>query len=389
MLWRASTRELLRHPLRTGLAVAGVAVSTAMLVDMLMLGGGIEHSFRKLLEGRDYALRVTPAGTLPLDTDASLADASSLRLRLRRRPEVSAVAPVLVARLGLEGDSAGSVLALGVDPADQGVYRLVTGRSPGDGQAVLGTRLARDRGLVAGDSLTLSAPASLGQAAAGRGTVIVSGTADFLYAAREDRSVALPLPQLQRLTGQPDRASFLMVRLRPGVSPDSAAAELGKAFPDVQVASVGALVRAAGRRLSYFRQLAAILASVSLLVAALLVGTIMAVSVAERAGLLAALRAVGISRRTLVTALAAESFLLTAVAGALGLGLGWVVAGRLESILADFPGLPAAVRFFVLRPGPLLAGFGALLAAGGIAVVLPAWRASTGSIALALHEEEP
>lgn len=389
MLWRASTRELLRHPLRTGLAVAGVAVSTAMLVDMLMLGGGIEHSFRRLLEGEDYALRVTPAGTLPLDTDAALAGATGLRMRLRRRPEVSAVAPVLVARLGVAGDTGASVLALGVDPAVQGVYRLVTGRDPDAGQAVLGTRLAAARRLAPGDTLTLAAPASLGQAAAARGDVVVSGTADFLYAAREDRSVALPLADLQRLTRQPDRVSFLMVRLRPGVTADSAAARLGRAFPDVQVASVGELVRAAGRRLSYFRQLAAILASVSLLVATLLVGTIMAVSVAERAGLLAALRAVGISRRTIVSALAAESFLLTAVAGALGLGLGLVVAGRLESILADFPGLPAAVRFFVLRPRPLLEGFGALLAAGALAAVVPAWRASTGSIALALHEEEP
>jgi len=386
MLFRASARELLHHPLRTGLAVLGVAVSAAMLVDMLMLGGGITSSFRELLLGRGYAIRVTPRGTLPLDTDATLEGADSLRRAMASEPGVAGVAPALAVRLTAAGSSA---LALGVDPDEQGVYRLTGGREPGPGEAVVGPELARERHLAPGDSLVLVAPAALGTAASGRRTFRVAGTAEFVYASRGERSVAVPIRDLGSLSGRPDRASFLMVRTAGGRDAEAVARTLSRDFPRVAVASASDLVERAGRRLAYFRQLAVILGTVSLFVAALLVGTIMAVSIGERAGILAALRAVGVSRRSLVTALAAESLVVTAAAAVLGLGLGLVVAGRLESILADFAGLPRAVRFFVLRPGPLFVGYGALLAAGTAAAVVPAWRAASGSIALALHREEP
>jgi len=41
LIFRYSARELLRHPARSLLAVLGVAVACAMLLDMLMLGGGL------------------------------------------------------------------------------------------------------------------------------------------------------------------------------------------------------------------------------------------------------------------------------------------------------------------------------------------------------------
>jgi putative ABC transport system permease protein len=179
------------------------------------------------------------------------------------------------------------------------------------------------------------------------------------------------------------------VRLAEGVPADSAAVRLAEAFPRVEVASVAQLVERARERLSYFRQLALILGTVSLVVTGLLVGTIMAVSVSERYGTIAALRAVGVSRGHVVGALALESLLLCAVAGVVGLGLGMVTARYLETILADFPGLPRAVRFFVLRPADVVRGYGGVLAVGVLAALAPAWRAAGLEIATTLHREEP
>ncbi|MYH53913.1 MAG: ABC transporter permease, partial [Gemmatimonadetes bacterium] len=79
MLARNSVRELRVRPIRTALTVAGVAVSTAMLADMLMLGGGIQQSFGELLESRGYELRVSPKGTLPFDTEATIPGWGTLR----------------------------------------------------------------------------------------------------------------------------------------------------------------------------------------------------------------------------------------------------------------------------------------------------------------------
>lgn len=413
MLARYSARELLHHPLRTSLAVAGVAVATAMLLDMLMLGTGLERSFDDLIRARGYELRISPRGTLPFDTRATVAGAAALRDSVEGRPRVAGVAPVLAANLladpgpvpggsaadgrkeavGPRSGAAGDplrVFVLGVDPDEQGLYRLVDGSPPsGPGELVLSAEAADALGAGRGDTVRLSAGDALGGAAAAARTFRVTGTADFLYASREERPAAARLDAVARLTGRADRVSFFMVRLETGADPDSVAADLGAAFPRLGVASAGQLVERARDRLSYFRQLAFILGTVSLVVAGLLVGTIMAVSVSERYGTIAVLRAVGVSRRSVVTALAAESLALCAVAGLLGLGVGALTARWLEAVLADFPGLPRAVRFFVLRPADLATAWAAVLAVGVASSLLPAWRAAGMEVAPALHREEP
>ena len=82
-------KSLRRHPLRTALSLAGIAVASAMLLDMVMLSGGIEKSFSELLLARGYQIRLTPKGTLPFDTEASIRGASERRpgdpRRARRR----------------------------------------------------------------------------------------------------------------------------------------------------------------------------------------------------------------------------------------------------------------------------------------------------------------
>lgn len=393
MLWRVSRRELARHPLRTALAAVGVAVATAMLVDMLMLGGGIQRSFNELLGARGYGVRVTPAGTLPFDTDATLSGADSLRRLLAAGPEVAGVAPVLGANLLAEGAADGAadplrLFVLGVDPDEQGVYRLVEGRDPrSDGEVVVGTGTASAAGISRGDTLRLAPGRSLG-GGGGRSFVVV-GTAEFLYASRDERPAAVPLGALQRLTDRRDRVSFFMVRTTPGTSADATARALDRRLVGARALSAGRLVERARQRLSYFRQLALILGSVSLVTTGLLVGTIMAVSVSERVGTLAALRAVGVSRRHVLAGLALESLLLCSVGGLAGLGLGVLTAGWLEGILSDLPGLPRAVRFFVLTPGDLALGWAAVLGVGLAAALVPAWRAVGLPVAETLHREEP
>ena len=411
MLLRTSARELTRHPLRTALAVAGLAVSTAMLVDMLALGAGLEESFEELLRSRGYELRVTPPGALPLEAEATLARAGSLRDSLASAPGVAAVAPILAANLLLaedgggdaragaagDGSAAGAepgtgarVFALGVDPAEQGVYRMLDGRAPRRGEeVVVGRETASALGLAVGDTVRLRAPGVLSRSTAPRCAFRVVGTAAFLYASTGERPVAMPLQALGELTGRSDRASLFMLRLVPGADAAATARRLSARFPRADVASVSELVERAEERLAYFRQLALILGTVSLVVVVLLAGTLMAVSVSERYGTIAALRAVGVSRGHVVGALALESLLLCAVAGLAGLALGAATGRYLESILSDFPGVPRSVRFFVLRPRDLATGYAALLAAGVAAAVLPAWRAATLDIATTLHREEP
>lgn len=391
MLLEQAWRELRRHPGRTLLALAGVAVSTAMLLDMLMLSGGIRESFRELFATSEYSVRVTPAGTLPFQTGATLDDAGELRRRLLEAPEITAVGPVLGSNLLASGDSL-RVFALGVDPGEQGLYRLLEGRQPeAPSEALIGDDVRSALGLRVGDTLRLSTGAFLGGTGGGRASARsfrVVGRAEFLYASAEERPVALPVESLRSLTGRRDEASFLMVKLRPGLGADSAAAALRDRFPGVGLTSVGELLEQARERLSYFRQLAYILGSVSVVVTLLLVGTVMAVSINDRYGTVAALRAMGISRRTVLLGLGVETLLLCAAGAALGLVLGLATAEYLGTILADFPGVPRAVQFFVLDPRAAALALGGTVAGGLLAAQVPAWRAAGLEIAPTLHEEE-
>ena len=395
LIFRYSARELLRHPARSLLAVLGVAVACAMLLDMLMLGGGLNASFRSLLTSAGYELRVSPAGTLPFDTGATIGDATGVRLRLESELGIDAVAPVLGSNLLIDGGGgsesgveAERLFVLGIDPAEQGIYRLTSGADPDESGVVIGNELA-EAGLAIGDSISLRAPGSFAEAGRRTGSFRVTGIAEFIYASSGERSAAVALPSLARLTDQPDRASLMMVRLIDGENPDSVAAALRLRYPELQIASVGQLVETAARRLSYFRQLAAILGTVSLVVTTLLIGTIMAISINDRYGTIAALRAIGISKRSIVAAFVVESLLLCVLAAAVGLGLGLVVAGQLERILSDFPGLPSAIRFFVFEPDRLAWAAAGVLLAGVGAALVPAIRAMNAPIAATLHREEP
>jgi len=384
MIVRCALRELTRHPLRTLLAVAGVAVAGAMLVDMLMLSNGLQTSFRELLESAGYEVRVSPAGTLPLDTEATIRDADALIERLREESGVAGVAPVLAANLSMHGELERSVFALGVDPDAQGVFRMLSGRPPGPGEVVLGPEGA------GGDTLSLAAFGTLGAVAGTTPRALrVTGRARFLYVSESEVPVALELGTLQAITGRRDRVSFVMVAATPGTDPDALAARLAERFPEVRIVSIGELVEQAEQRLSYFRQLAFILGSVSLIVAALLIGTIAAVSISDRYGTIAAARAIGISRRSILLTLLLESLAQSAAAVAVGLTLGLVTARQLERILSDFPGLPEAVRFFV--PDARILGIAAagILGIAALAALIPAYRVTRMPIATTLHREEP
>jgi putative ABC transport system permease protein len=107
----------------------------------------------------------------------------------------------------------------------------------------------------------------------------------------------------------------------------------------------------------------------------------------ERLGEIATLRAIGVSRGTVVGQVLAEGGVLTVLGAALGILLGLLTARRLDAILTSFPGLPAAFSFFVPRADTL--GFAAivLLVTGVLAGLYPAWLAARAPIAATLRAE--
>lgn len=395
MSWNWAWRDLLRHRGRTLLALLGVAVSAALLLDMTMLSGGIERSFERLLLGRGYQLRITPSGTLPFDTEATLGGVSALVEGLRADAEVDeagAILGVAVQGIGRSGDAV-ALVGYGVQPGAQGIYQLESGRDlvPDDGDGILlGAPAARDLGVVIGDTVRVQGRLDPQTATpVFEQSLVVRGMVRFLYDAREQPSAAMSLDIARRMAGPAfsDRASLLMVRVSDDRDPGTVAARLQRQWPAVGVSSVADLVVQFRLRLTYFRQLSLILGVIALVVTVLLVGTLLTITVHERLPEIATLRALGVSRATILWQVLAQGTLLTVGGGILGTGLGLATARWLDTILTSFPGLPASVSFFVAAPEPMLLAGGTLLLTGVLTGLWPGWQAARAPIAETLRQE--
>jgi len=384
--------SLIRHRARTLLAVLGVAVAAAMLLDMVMLSTGMRESFRELLVSRGFDIRLAPKGTLPFDTDATIPDVAAITSVLRNNADIREISPVLGASIHIPvGNRDVSSAVLGIDPSVQGDYEFLSGRDVTTADAIVANDyLIRQLGARIGDTLAVATgydPQT--RTYTGQRKLVLTGRARFIYGAAEQSASAVRRETLEAMEGQArhDRASLFMIRVRKGADPDRVREWIETYIPSVSAISVATAIAQVDQRLSYFRQLALILGAVSLFVGFLLVTTLVTVSVNERSGEIAVMRAIGVSRTHVVQQIVLEGIAISLAGALIGLGLGLVTARYLNAILSAFPGLPMAIDFFLFQPDAVWIALGLLIASGIGAGIYPAWRAASLPIAESLRRE--
>jgi putative ABC transport system permease protein len=363
-----------------------------MLLDMVMLATGMRESFRELLLSRGFDIRLAPKGTLPFDTDATIPSVGAITKVLRTNPDIREISPVLGASIHFQTPTRDvSASVLGIDPIVQGDYELLSGRDVIKEDAiVVNERLLTQLGARMGDTLSVATgydPQT--RTYSGQRKVVLTGKVRFLYGAADQSSAAVRRETLESMTGdaQRDRASLFMIRLRDGADPDRVREWIETYIPTVSAISVATAIAQVDQRLSYFRQLAIILGAVSLFVGFLLVTTLVTVSVNERAGEIAVMRAIGVSRSHVVQQIVLEGVAISVLGALLGLALGLATARYLNDILAAFPGLPVAIDFFLFQPEAAWSALGLLVVSGIAAGIYPAWRAASLPISETLRRE--
>ena len=138
---------------------------------------------------------------------------------------------------------------------------------------------------------------------------------------------------------------------------------------------------------SYFRQISSVLSTMTLAFAFLLIATLLTMSVNQRLGEVAALRALGFPRRRIAANLLWESALLVGVGGTAALPVGGLLALVLDRILRRMPGVPARLHFFVFEPQTVALHAALLCITGLLAAVYPVWIATRLPIAATLRRE--
>jgi putative ABC transport system permease protein len=400
--WELAWRTVVHNPARALLAVGGVAVIGALLFTMLLLSRGLLVSFRDLLDTAGYDVRVMAAeGSLahrvPLPGATSLADA------IRRLPSVQRVGVIrtgsAVASVpGADANGAGVAFIGSSEGAIGGAWDVVRGSplpSTPDPNApapfIVSTKLASLLHLDPGSTLrirvTLAGSASALPTLEGR----VTGVGAFQFESADDYTVATTLRAFQIAHGTAaghDEADLVLVASKPAAGAEAAVAEIAALRPGLRIFSNAQVVEQFNTNaFSYFRQISAVLSSMTLAFAFLLVATLLTMSVNQRLGEVAALRALGFSRRRIATNLLCESALLVGIGGLAALPLGGILAVVLDRILRSMPGVPERLHFFVFEPRTV-ALHAALMALTGVAAALyPIWLAARLPIAETLRRE--
>jgi ABC-type lipoprotein release transport system permease subunit len=372
-------RSLVRQPARAALGILGVAAVGALLFDMLLLSDGLVTSMREMLERTGFDIRVTATGDLPRG-GRRIANASAVTAAFAELPEVERALAIRFADGVIVRPQAGAASEDDINPNRVGLeavgglgpqpWTVLQGRdATALNEVVINQALAVDLGVQVGERLPVRARCRSRSEILPPALLLVVGVAEFPLTI-DQHVIGSTMATLDAACGgnSEDEADAVLVRAAGDV--DAAAAALLRVRPDVRPMTneqVVGRVRRTG--FTYFQQISAVLTTVTLGFALLLITVLLTVSVNQRLGEIAALRALGFSRARVVADVLCESMLIVGLGGALSLPLGVALANGLDRILIDMPGIPSGMHFFVFEPRAL-AWHGGLLAVTAIAAAL-------------------
>lgn len=406
-------RSLVRQPARAALAILGVAAAGALLLDMLLLSQGLVVSMRDLLERTGWDVRVTSTDDVPGRAPRIRGTADALAT-IAALPEVDAAIAIRSAEARIDmpaeaipgprssavGDEAPDsrrpsglrdlvVSIQGVSTGGPPPWTVLRGRDASvAGEVVLNEAAAAALAAEPGGELTMRASCGAGSDAMPPARVRVAGVAAFPFAGADEYTIGATLDTLSAACGgsAADQADVILVRSSGDA--DAAAGAVNAARPDLRaVTNREMLGRLEQTGFTYFRQISAVLTTVTLSFAVLLITVLLTVSVNQRLGEIAALRALGFSRRRVVADVFCESALIVGLGGLLSLPLGLVMAQWLDAILKGMPGIPATLHFFVFEERALATHVLLLVATAVIAALYPMRLVSRLPIAATLRDQ--
>jgi putative ABC transport system permease protein len=390
-------RSLVRQPARAALGILGVAAVGALLFDMLMLSRGLIVSMQDLLDRGGWDVRVS-AGDLP---------ASGLRVsNALQTADAIATLPSVQAALVIRGASAEIDRASGMpmkaafqgvatrstDPAGSRLrapWTILRGRdADAPDEVVIDERIASETRIEPGNVITMRASCVADLEALPATRLRVVGVAEFPFQTTSESTVGGTLDALKAACGGNVGQEADLILVTSKGDADGTAAAIRAQHPEVRAATNSEVVgRLQQTGFTYFRQISSVLTTVTVSFAVLLITVLLTVSVNQRLGEIAALRALGFSRMRVVKDVLSESALIVGIGGLLSLPLGLLLASGLDRILKGMPGIPVALHFFVFETSALAVHVALLVATAIIAALYPMRIVTRLPIAATLRDE--
>jgi len=380
-------RSLVRQPARSTLGILGVAAVGALLFDMLLLSNGLIVSMGDLLNRTGFDVRVTTTADLPR-TAPPVENARATVAAIAARPDVRSALAIRFADAIVgttEGDRTATFQAV---HGNARPWSVVEGQDIDEGGIVLNGSLAEALQAQPGDRIAVGPSCGSGVQVLPDVQLRVAGIASFPFELTGEHSMGTSLTTLEEICGPDgaDTADMLMVTSAGDAA--GTADAIQRLLPDLRAATNEEMLGRVQRGgFTYFQQISTVLTTVTVAFAWLLIAVLLTVSVNQRLGEIAALRALGFSRARVVADIFCESALIVGIGGLLSLPIGLALAEGLDRILKQMPNIPVDLHFFVFQPGALVVHAALLAVTAVLAALYPMRIVARLPIAATLREE--
>jgi putative ABC transport system permease protein len=368
LLNRASLRFYLRHPWQLGLAIVGVSLGIAVYVGVSLANDSAGRAF-------DIAAARVRGETTHrlLPVDGMLDETLYRDLVLRDR--IATARPMVEGEVRIAALAARRVPLLGIDPIRQGALRVVRPDADTDadmarlltepGTVLVPMTLAADLGIERDELLTLLVAERAVEVRA------IGLVPDDVGTLDNEPPLVADIATAQEILGTTGRLSRIDLKLTD---------EQVRMLADRRLPN--ALLIPTETERDTFRQLTAAfrtnllaLGLLALVVGMFLIYGTMAFAVLQRTRTLGILRAMGVSRREILTSIVLEAAVIAAIAAAIGLVLGHALAtGLVGLVLQTIGDLSFGSAVSAVEPSPWLYVQGAALGLGAtlVAALKPA-----------------
>lgn len=399
-MWILAAHNLRARKRRLVSTVIAVALGVAFLAGTLVLSDTLRANFGQLFTQANGSTSVVIRSATQISGGAGTSQRAGVDAALL--PQVRAIAGVADAQPYIEGYGQlvghdGKAIGGGGPPTraanwitdrELNPYRLMSGRAPLTGdEAVINLGAAKSGHLRLGDTTTLLTPRPVQIRIVGIATF---GTADG-FGPSTFTGLTLHAAQADLTGSSPGQVTQVLVRAAPGVTPDQLAHRLQTELPAGLQAITGSQLAAENYDsinsgfLGFLSTGLTAFAVIAVLVAAFSIYNTFSILAAQRTRESALLRALGSSRRQLITAGLAEALAVGAAGSAIGWAGGIGIAALLKGVFDGF-GFALPAGGLILTASSSLLAVLTGVAAAVLAGALPAVRSSRIPPVAALRE---
>lgn len=327
LLRRASLRHLLRHPAQLSLSVLGVALGVAVVVAMDLAIQSSREAFRTSTE--------TVAGRATHSVVAAVGGVDDeVFTRIRLEAGLREAAPVVEGIASSPALPGMALRVLGVDPFSEGPFRpfLAGGSSGVDvsalltvlGGTILSSPTAAEAGVAPGDRLTVRVEGRDRELP----VVGVLDPMDRLARSGLRDLLVMDVASAQEVLGSVGRLSRIDLRVPVGPEGDAVLARVSAVLPEgLRIEATGTRTAALTGMIRAFDLNLTALSLLGLVFGMFLIYNAMTFSVVQRREMLGSLRALGVTRREVVTGVLREAAWVGSAGAVIGVAFG-VLMGR-------------------------------------------------------------